>query len=232
MFISLIGSDGRAFATLDTFPGWGTLPTDWWEPGVTYRDDYILQIPDDAEGFSPAQLHIGWYAYPYGSNIQPMLENGEIAGNYFIPVGAFVGNQEARSIPTHAIASGAVFGEILQLEGYRWLEGNMLELHWQLLNEISGDWRVFAVVFADDFSPGGDNVILLQKDAAPPVPLDYLYAGETLRTIHAFEVPEESVVEHSIYVGWYNNELGERLALPFRENMLELPGLNFAPPTK
>ncbi len=56
----------------------------WWEPGAIYQDDCILQIPQDAQGFSAVQLHIGWYnedigerlPVPYPSN---MLELPRIA---------------------------------------------------------------------------------------------------------------------------------------------------------
>ena len=71
LFISLIDADGEALATIDSFPGWGSLPTTWWQPDAVYKDDYILQIPEDAEGFSNVQLHIGWYAFPDGSDIRP-----------------------------------------------------------------------------------------------------------------------------------------------------------------
>ena len=87
LFISLITAEGAALATIDSFPGWGTLPTTWWRADVIYRDDYILQIPAEAEGFSNVRLHIGWYIYPDGANIQPLLGSGEPAGAFTIPDG-------------------------------------------------------------------------------------------------------------------------------------------------
>ena len=54
---------GRSWRISTAFPGWGSLPPTWWQPGVIYRDDLRLRIPADAEGMTTglAQLHIGWY---------------------------------------------------------------------------------------------------------------------------------------------------------------------------
>ena len=90
LFISLVDAEGEALATIDSFPGWGSLPTTWWQPGAIYQDDYILQIPQDAAGFSALQLHIGWYPFPDGANIQPLLKSGEPTAAYTVPLGAFV----------------------------------------------------------------------------------------------------------------------------------------------
>jgi len=76
LFISLVDSEGSPVTRLETFPGWGTLPTRWWQANTIYRDDYILQLP---EGAAPAGLHIGWYPFPAGGDMPPILESGQEA---------------------------------------------------------------------------------------------------------------------------------------------------------
>ena len=188
-----------------------------------------MQIPADAEVNSSLQLHIGWYAYPDGDNIRPTLENGEILPAFTLPLGALLGTPGASAPPDDAALEDTVFGDRIRLEAYRWLDGNTLELYWQLLQGISGDWRVFAVAFADEYSPHADNQIVLQQDAAPAVPLVYLRAGETFVTRHEFEVGEDSAGEHSVYLGWYDHAAGIRLAVSAADDMLKLPPHSFSP---
>ena len=107
----------------------------------------------------------------------------------------------------------------------------MLELEWRIEREIAGDWRVFAIVFAEPFKPDAAFEILSQRDAAPHVQVAYLAPGETFITRHAFELPAGYRGEHGIYVGWYNDDLFARLPAPYPENMLPLPAQMFAAPT-
>jgi len=228
LYISLLNARGKAIVTIDTFPGWGTLPTTWWKADAIYRDEYILQIPDNAKGFSIVQLQIGWYAFPNGSDIQPILENGATASTYFIPVGAFVGESHSEIAPEGATTTDTLFGDSISLDAFRFLRGDTLELYWRLRKPLSGDWRVLAIVFAEEFQLGQAFEVLMQADSVPKVPLVYLDKGQTLRTTHTFEVPENLEDEYPIYVAWYNFDTGERLAIPYPENMLELPAFTFA----
>ena len=84
LFISLVDSNGSTVARVDTFPGWGTLPTPWWQANTIYRDEYILQIAEAVEWSAPLILRIGWYPFPGGDDIPPMLESGEEAAVYSI----------------------------------------------------------------------------------------------------------------------------------------------------
>ena len=229
LFISLITSQGEAIATLDTFPGWGTLPTTWWIPNSIYRDEYILRIPEDAKGYSSVQLHIGWRTFPQGSNLLPEQAIGGVPRANSIPIGAYTGPTSDTAIPTDATPNGTVFGDTMQLTAFRFVKGDTLELYWQLLDELSGDWRVLAIVFAEHFQPDKPFDVLMQADRSPEIPLGYLRVGETLRTVHAFDVPEGLSGEHSIYIAWYNEQKAQRLSLPFPSNMLELPKFTFNP---
>lgn len=228
LFISLITSAGDALATIDSFPGWGTLPTTWWGDAAIYRDDYILQIPADARGFSDVRLHLGWYAFPAGSNIQPVLESGEPAGAFTIPMGVFVDDAAGKTLGPNAMQSGVVFGDAIALDAWRFREGRLLELEWRLTREIGGDLRVFAIVLEAPYQTNLPFEIVAQADNPPPARLDFLKSGETFVTRHEFEPPAGPVREYNIYIGWYDHERSQRLSAPYPANMLELPALRFA----
>ncbi len=230
LFISLITADGEALATIDSFPGWGSLPTTWWEAGAIYQDDYILQIPKDAEGLSDVRLHIGWYPYPDGADIPPLLESGERVEAYTIPAGAFVDVNSPQTLPADATEDGTLFGDAIRLEAWRFRDGHILELEWQLTREIAGDLRVFAIALHERYQPDTPFEIVAQADDSPPARLDFLKAGETFVTRHEFPLPAGYAGEHSIYVGWYDEGISQRLSAPYPANMLEVPAISFFAP--
>lgn len=230
LFISLINADGEALATIDAFPGWGALPTTWWEADAIYQDDYILQIPTDAEGFSTVRLHIGWYPFPDGAVIRPQLESGEPMRAYTIPIGAFIDGETSESLGADATKDGAIFGESIRLVAWRFSKGHVLELEWRLTRKIAGDLRIFATVFQNRFQPGKPFDIVTQADGPPPVRLEFLETGESFLTRHEFLLPAAYEGEHRIYVGWYDVGIGQRLSAPYPQNMLELPEISFSAP--
>ncbi|MCY3832849.1 MAG: glycosyltransferase family 39 protein [Chloroflexi bacterium] len=232
LFITLLDSSGGALATIDSFPGWGSLPTTWWRPSAIYKDDYILQIPAAAEGASAVRLHIGWHAFPKGADIRPILESGEQVKAYIIPIGAFIDAEAPVSLGAEARRADAVFGDAIRLAAWRFSDGHILELEWQLRREIAGDLRVFAIALAEPYQPNAPFEIVAQADGNPPARLDFFKAGENFITRHEFQLPPGYTKEHSIYIGWYDESLGQRLAIAHPENMLELPGLRFAAPAQ
>ena len=228
LFISLVDADGAALATIDSFPGWGTLPTTWWRRDLIYRDDYILQIPEAAQGVSNVQLHIGWYPFPGGANIQPALKSGEPADAVTIPLGAFVNPDSHKALAADAVIDGSVFGEAIRLDAWRFSDGHILELEWRLTREIAGDLRVFAIALKDRYQPGQPFEIVAQADSTPPARLDFLKPGEAFVTRHRFEQPSASAGEYPVYIGWYDEGISQRLSAPYPQNMLELPALRFS----
>ena len=216
-------ADGEAIATIDTFPGWGTLPTTWWQPGKIFRDDYILQIPRNARAYTAVMLHIGWYAYPDGSDMRPLLETGQEADSFTLPLGALVAGSQWQELGTDAIANGTTFGDAIRLNAYSLSQGHILELEWQIVNPISGEWRVFAVILAEPYQDGAPVEVLWQRDTVPAVAVGFLAADETFVTRHDFELPPGYQSEHPVYVGWYNEDLVQRLPVDYPSNMLPLP---------
>ena len=223
LFLTIIDAEGQAIATIDTFPGWGALPTTWWQPGKIYRDDYILQIPPDAVGFSTVQLHIGWYPFPDGSDIRPLLGSGREAAAYTLPLGALVGGGDPHLLGDEAVSAGAVFGDAIRLNAYRLRDGHILELEWQIVEPISGDWRVFAIILAEPYQEGAPVEVRWQRDSVPAVGVGFLKAGENFVTRHDFKLPPGYQSDRPVYVGWYNEDLVQRLPVNHPSNMLPLP---------
>lgn len=226
-FISMINDKGEAIATLDSYPGWGSLLTTQWQPDTIYKDEYVFQILNGDGGFSAVQLQIGWYEYPDGSDIRPILENGEEGSAYTIPIGVYIYPHTGQEITNNSIPYDATFEHTLKLSAYRLRNDGTLLLQWELLKPLTGDWRVFAFIVDKPYQDGDDFEPLFQKDAAPRVPLHYLEAGEVVRTTHPFELPDDFSGEYTVYIGWYNAETGERLPIPYPAHMYPLEGLIF-----
>ena len=141
-------------------------------------------------------------------------------------MGAFVDGRP-RELPG-AEADGTIFGGAIRLDAWRFREGHILELQWALTQEIAGDLRVFAIVLRERYQPGADFEIIMQADNAPRASLGYLEAGERFITRHEFQPPAGYAEEHNIYIGWYDEDVRQRLAAPYPADMLELSAIRFA----
>jgi 4-amino-4-deoxy-L-arabinose transferase-like glycosyltransferase len=226
-FITLINDKGEAIATLDSYPGWGSLLTTQWQPNTIYKDDYVFQILDGGGGFSSVQLQIGWYEYPDGSDIRPILENGQEASAYTIPFGVYIYPHTGQEITSDPTPYDINFEDTFRLTAYRLKNRNSLILEWQLLKPLTGDWRVFAFILDKPYQDGDEFEPLFQMDAAPRVPLHYLKVNELVRTTHTFDLPDDFAGQYIISFGWYNAETGERLPIPYPAHMYSLEGLVF-----
>lgn len=229
LFIHLIDDTGRVLARITGYPGWGSLRTSRWQTGAIYPDRYILQIPtenpeaedeDDREfgGFSSTQIHVGWWQYPDGDNIRPVIENGESVIAFTMPAGVFINEPTGQKLE-NSILDGTSFGDAIELTGYQLNQAHELDLQWKLLKPISGDLRVFAFVLTEPYQNGGEFNVIAQADVSPRVPLSYLNVGESILTHHAFTIPDDIKGTYPIYIGWYDAENNTRLAVPYPADM-------------
>ena len=90
--LRLIDAQGREISGFETWPGWGTFPHPWMALDRDYRDDYIMQIPAEAGGSSELRLEIRWYVFPDGPALDAVLESGEEAEGFTLPLGNLAGN--------------------------------------------------------------------------------------------------------------------------------------------
>ncbi len=89
--LSLLGSDGEALHSFETWPGWGTFPHPWMQHHINYRDDYVMEIPASAASAPDLQLEIRWYVFPDGPELAAELETGERLEALRLPLGSLGG---------------------------------------------------------------------------------------------------------------------------------------------
>ncbi len=86
--LSLLGADGAALVSFETWPGWGTFPHPWMTHHTDYRDDYIMEIPAGAAETPVLQLEIRWYVFPDGPELEAVLASGERMEALRLPLGS------------------------------------------------------------------------------------------------------------------------------------------------
>ena len=91
LVLSLLDADGEMISSLETWPGWGTMPHPWMKHHTDYRDDYIMLVPADAPESAEIQLDIRWYVFPDGPDLKAVLETGEELESLRLPLGTIAG---------------------------------------------------------------------------------------------------------------------------------------------
>ena len=89
--LRLIDAQGGEISSFETWPGWGTLPHPWMALDTDYRDDYVMQIPADAEDSPELELEIRWYVFPDGPDLPALLASGEEMESLRLALGSLVG---------------------------------------------------------------------------------------------------------------------------------------------
>lgn len=91
LVLSLVDEADDVLASLETWPGWGTMPHPWMRLGADYRDDYIMRIPAEAAATSELSLEIRWYVFPDGPALPALLASGEELAGYRLDLGSLLG---------------------------------------------------------------------------------------------------------------------------------------------
>ena len=215
LFIRLLDPDENILARLPTYPGYGSLRTSTWTPGVIYPDRYAVRIPPDASGQFELSAYVGWWKYPEGTPIDPVDEHGQPIAQVIFPVGGFV----SPGLPAPEVEQSLEpvdFGGLVSLVGYT-LHGDDLTLLWQATAPMDEDYTVFA--YALD---GAGNVVE-QGDAPPALPTRYWQPGERFETHHHLAViGSPAPGEYPLYVGWYSTTRPLRLAVNAPNNAYPL----------
>ncbi|MDY6875602.1 MAG: glycosyltransferase family 39 protein [Chloroflexota bacterium] len=77
-FVQVLGRDAEPIAGVDCYPGRGNFPPTLWQPGVIYRDRYVLPLAAGAQAPAVAALHAGLYPQG-GDSLVTTLPSGELA---------------------------------------------------------------------------------------------------------------------------------------------------------
>ena len=87
LVLSLVDEGDNLITEFETWPGWGTMPHPWMTLHTDYRDEYIMQIPADADASGALSLAIRWYVFPDGPDLPAVTESGDEMESLRLSVG-------------------------------------------------------------------------------------------------------------------------------------------------
>ena len=210
--ITAVLPDLSPIASINTFPGWGSISTSTWGVGYSfYEDRYRLKIPDNISVTGDIRLLIRWWDYPDGEYL-PTLTGQEV----FLFAGG-INTAPPPKLANMIPVENSIFGDTFRLIGYT-LADNTLSLMWEVVKPADNAYTVFAFALAD--SEAGRTVVA-QGDNIPPMSTQFYHAGEQFLTVHNL-IPIENAPSGSypVYIGWYRENT--RLAVDEPDNMIRL----------
>ncbi len=217
MFIRLLDPADEIIASVPSYPGYGSLRTSTWQPGVIYPDHYLVRLPDDVAGHWPMRIHVGWWKFPEGFSVDPVNADGQSLGNMIFPGGAFASADDS-ALTVETQIEPVDFGGSVRLLGYT-LDGDVLRILWEATGEMSEDFTVLVVALTDNYQVGGDNTIVAQGDSQPPLPTRYWRVGERFVSEHHLSAAQPlEPGAYPIYVGWYSTLYPARLEAACPDN--------------
>jgi hypothetical protein len=206
--LRLQDASGRVWASLDTQPGYGFLPTSAWLSGESQPDRYTLALPADMPRDGAYALDVVWYRVASQQEIGRVRVPG-------IAIGSLYGETRASPPPRNFVAPpmrqrvDATFGGMIELLGYDRAQADnrlSLTLHWQALADIGADYKFFVHVI----DPATEQIIS-QIDARPgdnAYPTSRWVKGEIVS--ESVELELESRV-FRVVTGWYDPISTDRL---------------------
>ena len=213
LFVQILGQKAEPIAGVDCFPGRGNFPPSLWEPGVIYRDRYVLPLAPDAQAPVIAALHVGLH-WQDGPRLTATLPSGERAPDplWFdlVPVRSAETPSKDTVYPV-----GAKLGEAITLVGYDLASeevqpGEMVTvtLVWQADSVPEADYTVFVHLFDD-----GD---LVAQDDHPPLYGEYRTSFwepvDVVRDTYVLTLgPDQAPCNCGLQVGMYDPAAGVRL---------------------
>lgn len=223
--ITAVLPDLSPIASINTFPGWGSMSTTMWfsenQPGDSapiYADRYLLKIPDDIVATGDIRLLIRWWEYPDGDY---MVVDGR--QEVFLFAGSI--NSTSPELADMIPIENTIFGDMFRLVGYT-LTDNTLSLMWEVVNPPNGTYTVFAFALAD-----GENgrAVVAQGDNIPPMSTQFYRVGERFITTHSLNPIENAPSgTYPVYVGWYRGNT--RLTFDAPDNMFQVGEINIPTP--
>ncbi|HET7088435.1 MAG TPA: glycosyltransferase family 39 protein [Anaerolineae bacterium] len=208
--LRLADAAGRVWASLDTQPGYGFLPTSTWLPGENQHDAYTLSLPLEAPHDEVYSLDVVWYRVASQEEMGRVRVPGIKIDTLYDETEA-PPPQRSFAIPSMQHRVDATFGDQIRLLGYDLAqEGSrfILTLHWQALADMGADYKYFVHVF----DPATERIVA-QIDAAPggnAYPTSWWTKGEVVseRVELELELEEEP---YRVATGWYDPVSGNRL---------------------
>ncbi len=150
LFIHVLGRDFEDVAQINTYPGWGNAPTQYWPLDQVLVDRYLVTLPGRMETPTKLLVDVGLYDYESKQPYPAILDS-----NGSPPLGLLVLRALPSSSPAYKIAHPTDFyvDNLLQLAGYElaamsYRPGDTLSLglFWRALSPIADDYQVFVHV--------------------------------------------------------------------------------------
>jgi hypothetical protein len=170
-FVQILGKGAEPIAGVDCYPGRGNFPATLWQPGVIYRDRYLLPIAADAEAPTIAGLHAG-LRWRGGARLTGIFPSGDpVPGPVLFDLVAL----RPAKMPSADVAYpvGAKLGDAITLVGYdisaeevRAGESFTITLVWRAEAVPAGDYTAFVHLVDEDGN-------LVTQDDHPPLGGDY-----------------------------------------------------------
>ncbi len=209
--ITAVLPDLSPIASINTFPGWGSISTSTWKLDQFHADTYRLKIPNDLSVTGDIRLLVRWWDYPDGGYL-PTHSGEEI----FLFAGG-INTAPTPELPAMIEMDSTIFGDTFHLVGYT-LKNNILSLMWEVVKPADNAYTVFAFALADDEA---GRAVVAQGDNTPPMSTQFYQVGEQFITTHILN-PIENVPSgtYPVYIGWYSGNT--RLAVDAPDNMIQM----------
>lgn len=179
-----------------------TWPTSQWQGNEVVRESYVLPVPADLEP-GDYKLQIRLVDAASGTAVSKPFDFGAVTVYAFDP-----------TEPASTTWAGQV-----RLRGYRLKSQNevlVMTLYWQGQADIVQSYKFFAHVINTE-----TGEVVAQADAVPRnwnYPTYAWEPGEIIRETITLLLDTAPSGEHEIWLGWYDQETGERLPLTVTGN--------------
>jgi hypothetical protein len=202
IFIKLFTPDQRELVSIDTYPGGGTFQTTRWTPGNIVADRYRIRMPESFTGTQPVLLllDVGLFEYAASPGQSRMLDTFDGAGlptgrqRYALAsFGRRVSAAPAPQPPQVAQANVTAAARVIDARTVA------LDLRWQVLSTVNGDYTVFAQL-AD-----AQGIALGNGDGQGDFPPRWWRAGDivtdtrTIALAHPLAPGQPYVIRYGLY---------------------------------
>ena len=196
-----VSGEGQYLAQYDPPPRRMLYPTSMWQPGELVTERYTLTLDEGNTTDKAQALEVVLYDFS-----SPTLAPAGVA---YVPLKEHPRSFDVPSLETQV---GARFGDQLQLLGYDLVhrpDALMLKLHWQAMQAMYTDYKVFVHLF----DPATETIVT-QDDAMPlrnTYPTRWWAEGEVVSDAIPLSLTGVSAGQYRLAIGVYDPTTGDRL---------------------
>jgi hypothetical protein len=211
LFLEVVGADGQGYGRLRTYPGHGNYPTSQWTLNTAFCERYRVLITADIPAPALAHLRVSWLTAVTDQPLPLRLSAGTPLADAAYLLEFKVAAQPGYAPPIARPADYRL-GTQIQLTGFDLTQAGRqvrVILRWQALQDVSGDYVVFAHL------RDTPNHAYAQGDGLPrqgAYPTRLWKKGEVILDTHVITLPDgPSTPPLALYVGMANAQAAERL---------------------